>query len=193
MYIGTHLQPPLEVSFNIHSFGDDRKNIAPNELDKWIKNDGIDAFIEYNLTGYIVSAELLADKKCDVAVNSLGSLDWIENRTKGIIGEGWFEADRFHMGIWLPHYAADAFLNHLTTPSRRYTPQKTATEMLLKWQKTRDSWQGDENRVDLLNLFERPMTGSDNAAFINVRFDIFDLRPIDRMNHTAYSICRMYA
>ena len=61
--ISTCLQPPLEVGFNIHSFGDKRDTVTDGEIEDWVRTGGLDAFFTFGWSDTSATLILLYSRR----------------------------------------------------------------------------------------------------------------------------------
>jgi len=195
-YVGIHscLQPPLDVKFSIHSFGDNRE-LDEQQRKEWSQVNGVDAFVEFTLIGYVSHPEPFSARKMEVMVNPLSSIDRFELGDHGLIGHGNFDSTRFLIHLYLSDATTDRLLAHVSTLGRR---TQAVTPIFDLIQRNRDNpagWQGEEHRLDLLDKFQGEMTGND-PAFANIRFDLCDIRAGEHPALgavTYFNVCRLYS
>jgi hypothetical protein len=93
--VSTCLQPPLEVRFSIHSFGDKRDTITDDETEDWIRAGGLDAFSDFRLMGYVNHPDPFVQQTIEVRVNPLSSLPRFSLSSEGLLGRGIHDGARF--------------------------------------------------------------------------------------------------
>jgi hypothetical protein len=185
------LQRPLAVKFNIHSFGDERDTIDTANQYLWGKVGGQDAYLEWEMVGYVSHPDIFSQEKATLLINPLGSSDRFANLEKGIIGVG-FSDPKFVFRLYMPLDVSEAFLRHVNAVGRGTEPSAPAIDLLMKQQESPGGWQGEEHRRNLLDVFGNEVTGH-NPDLFNVRFDLINVRYIDRARWTAFEICRIYS
>jgi hypothetical protein len=192
--IYTCLQPPLDVAFNIQSFGAERESVDEEARRRWADAGGIDTFLSFELVGYASHPDAFAERKVEVAVNPLFSLPRFDLVPRGLIGDGVYDGSRFRLRLYLAHDVTDAFLAHVLARGRRTEPSEPLPELFRRWSENRAEWQGEEHRLDLLEKFQNVITGHD-PALANICFGICDVRSGDRLaqGKTLYNICGLSA
>jgi len=88
------------ISYNIHSFGDERGERSLQTL-QWDKAAGVDAFFSFDTSGIVEYPKEFEHTKCQFLLNALGSLDRFSLLENGSIGDGWFERDTFLLRLYL--------------------------------------------------------------------------------------------
>jgi len=192
--ISTCLQPPLEVRFNIHSFGNKRRTISDDETDDWVRAGGLDAFLDFWLVGYVSYPNPFVQQTIAVRVNPLSSLPRFSMSSEGLLGTGTYCDARFSISLYFPLEVSRVLLAHVQARGRRHQLSKPLDELLRLWSSNREGWEGEELRLDLGIKFQDAVTGF-NPAFANLRFDLCDIRPGGQLNQdkTIYNVCRIYA
>jgi hypothetical protein len=190
--VRARLQRPLEVGFNIHSFGDGRDRLDEADRERWSIIEGVDAFMEFSMVGFVSSPEAFAERRCELLVNPLGSRDYIDNSKKGIIGDGWLKESQLLLRLWLRPAASESLLRHIQDKDRRYHGSRTALEMMAERKENSTDWEGDEHRIDLLRLLSSQIVSDTSPNLIDVRFDLCDLAFHERAGQTGFGICRVF-
>ena len=192
--ISTCLQPPLEITFNIHSFGDERDTISQENTEDWVRAGGLDAFLDFSLVGYVSPPDPFIQQAVEVKVNPLWSLPRFSFVSEGLIGRGFHDGARFSISLYLPLDVTKELLAHVQSRGCRHEPSKPLDELLRLWNSNRGGWQGEEHRLDLVMKLQDGITGF-NPEFANLRFDLCDVRPGNRLSQdkTIYNVCRLYA
>jgi len=191
--ISTCLQPPLEVRFSIHSFGDKRDTISDGETEDWIRAGGLDPFLDFWLVGYISHPDPFVQQPMGVRVNPLSSLPRFSLSSEGLLGRSIHDGARFSISLYFPLDVSKELLAHVQARGRRHQLSKPLDELLRLWNSDRGGWEGEEH-IDLGMKFQDGITGF-NPAFANLRFDLCDVKPGDQLSQgkTIYNVCRIYA
>jgi hypothetical protein len=185
------LQRPLEVKFNIHSFGDEQDNIDASDKQRWEKLGSQDTFFEWEMVGYVSHPDIFAHNKATLLVNPLGSFDRFTCLNKGVIGNGYSNPE-FVFRLYISLDVSEALLRHVNAVDRGTEPSASAADLFLKRQNSPNGWKGEEHRRNLLDVLGGEVTGR-NSDLFNVRFDIINAHYYDRPQWTAFDICRIYS
>jgi hypothetical protein len=187
------LQPPLDVMFNIHSFGDNRE-LDEQQRKEWSRVNGVDAFVEFTLVGYVSHPEPFTARKMEVMVNPLSSMERFELGDHGLVGHGNFDGTRFLIHLYLSPAITDRLLVHVSALGRRTQPVTPILDLMQRKRDNLAGWQGEEHRLDLLDKLQGEITGGD-PSFANLRFDLCDIRAGGHADVSAvsyFNVCRVY-
>lgn len=185
------LQPPSEVNFNVHSFGDERDGMDARATETWNRLSGIDAFLEWQMAGYVSYPECFGGTRATLLINPLGSSDRFQNSERGIVGDGFSDPD-FVFRLYLPLDVTQALLRHVRAVGDGMAP--TEADMLPKARnrQSQNDWQDAEHGRNLLRALENEITGH-NPDFFNIRFDLINIAYYDRPRWTGFDVCRIYS
>lgn len=100
-----------EPGYNIHSFGD--RALGPDEKSLWARAGGVDAYFEFKTYGIIEHPDVFKNYKCEVMLNSLGSIERFALNERGAIGAGLLEKDTFLLHIYLGLDATQGLLDQM--------------------------------------------------------------------------------
>lgn len=96
------LSKPHQLEYSINGFLDEK-----NDNDEKVFNNkleilhGVESNFSYTMSGDIEYPDEFESKNCELMVNPLGGSDYLESRTMGLIGDGWYEKDKFIFRLYI--------------------------------------------------------------------------------------------
>ncbi len=165
--INVVLNRPKDINFSIHSLGDSSQLLSEENRNEWSLAGGIDGFLVFECDGYISHPEPFVAKTANILINPLGSIDRFKLNKKGSIGNGWYDGQTFLIRLYLELKLTQQLLSLIQQPNLY------------------------EQSLSGLGQIQRDATGHDPSG-CNIRFDLFNLKYLERNDWTSYDICRIY-